>query len=101
MNNPGNIDPLYPPIYSTYPGTYNACDAATMCALQSEGIDVDVYTSFDLHYLCSNASWVCVQYYGATFRSSYFDVQDFDAVAAYGYYSPTLNHKEKEQSLVQ
>lgn len=71
-----------------------------MCALQSEGIDVDVYTSFDLHYLCSNASWVCVQYYGATFRSSYFDVQDFDAVAAYGYYSATLNHKEKELSLV-
>ncbi|KAF6225999.1 hypothetical protein HO173_012589 [Letharia columbiana] len=85
-NNPGNVDPLYPPIYSTYPGTLNACDAATICALGSEGFDPNVYASFDLHYLCSNSSWVCVQYYGANFRASYFDVQDFDVVVAYGYY---------------
>ena len=110
-DNPGNIDPLYPPIYTyvpddpfsstlsysnspvnldhyrTYTGALNACDAASACAHRSKGFDPDVYTSFDLHYLCSNSSWVCVQYYGANFRGSYFDVQEFDAVVSYGYYS--------------
>lgn len=73
--------------YRTYAGTLNACDAASACSHRSKGFDPEVYTSFDLHYLCSNSSWVCVQYYGANFRGSYFDVQDFDAVVAYGYYS--------------
>lgn len=73
--------------YRTYAGTLNACDAASACSHRSKGFDPEVYTSFDLHYLCSNSSWVCVQYYGANFRGSYFDVQDFDVVVAYGYYS--------------
>ena len=114
-HNSGNVDPRYPPIYSyvqcdallvhgsqsghvadldhyrSFSGTLNACEAAASCALRSEEVDPHVYTSFDLHYLCSNSSWVCVQYYGANFRGTEFNVQDFDAVVAYGFVN-TGNH---------
>ena len=89
-DNPGNDDPgAYPPLYNEYPGTLDVCDAVNMCAEQTNNHPTQYY-SFELHYLCSNQKWICVQYYnlngdGSEGDTSYFNVPDDDAVAVYGY----------------
>lgn len=55
-----------------------------MCADQADLVDYDDAYSFDLHYLQSNQSWVCVQFYDANNDTSYFNVPNEDAIAAYG-----------------
>lgn len=84
-DNPGKDDPGdYPPLYNEHPGTLDVCDAVETCAEQSNN-DPTQYDSFDLHYLCSNQTWICVQYYDLNDDASYFNVPDDDAVAVYGY----------------
>ena len=63
------------------------CDAAQQCAdlTVSDRDDEAYYKSFDLHYLCSNNTWECVQYYDFNFDTSAFNVPDSDAVAVFGY----------------
>ncbi len=67
------------------------CTAVQLCADQSDD-DPGHYYSFDLHFLCSNQTWVCVQYnnlagdsFGSGGDGSYFNVPDDDVAAAYGY----------------
>ena len=89
IDNPGNDAPdSYPPLYTDFPGTLDVCTAVQACADQSDN-DPTNYYSFDLHYLCSNQTWVCVQFYDDAgddgTDSSYFNVPDDDAVAVYGY----------------
>lgn len=86
-DNPGNDDPDYPPVTMEYPGTLDMCDAAQLCADNAETEPGSVYSSFDLHYLCSNASWVCVAYYDPSNDPSYFNVPDNDAIYAFGFES--------------
>lgn len=84
-DNPGNNDPdSYPPLYTDFPGTLDVCTAVQSCADQSDN-DPTNYFSFDLHYLCSNQTWVCVQYFNDAGYGNYFNVPDDDVVAAYGY----------------
>lgn len=86
LDNPGNQNPIYPPIYTDYAGTLDdVCTVAQMCADQADIVDVGDYYSFDLHYLQSNQSWVCVQYIDGNDDASYFNVPDEDAIAVYGY----------------
>jgi len=47
--------------------------------------DPDIYDSFDLHYLASEAVWECVQYYDPNNDPGYFNVVNPDVEVVYGY----------------
>ena len=87
VDNNGNDAPdQAPPIYTDYAGTLDdVCTVAQMCADQADFVDFGSYNSFDLHYLRSNQSWVCVQFYDVNDDPSAFNVPDEDAIAVYGY----------------
>ena len=84
-DNAGNDDPLgQPPIYTSISGDLDMCAAAEQCAIQAME-SWDGYLSFDLHYLCSNNTWECVDYYDSNDDPSAFNVPDPDAVAVFGF----------------
>ena len=84
-DNPGNDDPVgQPPIYTSLPGNLTMCEAAELCATTAME-SWDGYFSFDLHYLCSNNTWECVDYYDYNTDASYFNVPDPDAVFVVGF----------------
>ena len=64
------------------------CDAAGNCANLADtasSTEDDVYYSFDLHYLASNATWECVLYFDPNTDATYFNVTDPDACLAFGF----------------
>lgn len=84
-NNPGNDDPTdVPPVTTTYAATNN-CNAVQTCAAFLAGGDYYIYQSFDVHHLANENEWECVIYYDQNTDPSYFNVQDADVGAAYGY----------------
>ena len=60
------------------------CAASQYCA-NSAVAAYKHYHSFDLHYICSNSSWVCVQYFDRNTDGSYFGVRNSDVAVAFGY----------------
>lgn len=92
-NNGGNSDPANsPPLYSNITGSYdNPCDAIQQCAQlittnpYTVLFDPEVWYSFDVHYVQSNASWVCVQYYTQNTDVSAFNVPSDDVLLTYGF----------------
>ena len=73
-----------PPSNSTLSGTLAVGDAIQACADKSAG-DSDTYFSFDLHYVSSNMTWECVQYYDSQSDATAFNVANADVRVAYGY----------------
>ena len=92
-NNPGNDRSDFPPIYNSLPGTLDMCSAASDCAnLADTAVSEleNVYYSFDLHYLASNATWECVLYFDPNPDRSYFSVADSDACLSFGFSDPDV-----------
>lgn len=69
---------------STISGTLAAGDAIQNCANKA-AVDTNVYYSFDLHYVNSNMTWECVQYYNNQTSAAAFNVANADVGVAYGY----------------
>ena len=61
------------------------CAAAQACANSAAAQAHGHYEQFDLHYVKSNATWACVQFFGTAAGPTYFDITDADVGAAYGY----------------
>jgi len=85
-DNKGNDFPLdFPPIYTTIAGTLDdPCSALQACVDSAYGQPVNYY-SFDLHYLASNQTWECVQYYDGNVDPTDWSVPNSDILAGYGY----------------
>lgn len=69
------------------------CDAASNCVAVADSSNTtadDLYYSFDLHYIASNATWVCALYFNPNDNASYFNVADSDACLSFGYSSPYI-----------
>ena len=67
------------------------CDAASNCVATGDSATTyadDIYYSFDLHYLASNATWECVLYFNPNENASYFNVANSDACLSFGYSAP-------------
>ena len=106
VNNPGNDNRNYPPMYTLLSGGMSSTAAAQACIQAAyngpnDGTDAlfaggknyyNVYQSVDLHYLESNSTWMCVSYYNSHSNTTYFNVDDANVSAGYGYtnanYSP-------------
>lgn len=86
-NNPGNLNPdTNPPKTTRFPDIAESdCTAAVgRCAGNAAG-DPAIYASFDVHYLVSEKQWECTIFYGQNLDSDYFDTEDCNVAAAYGY----------------
>ncbi|CAF9923205.1 MAG: hypothetical protein ALECFALPRED_002326 [Alectoria fallacina] len=73
-----------PAIYTRFRGAYDMCAVSQYCANAARAA-YGPYHSFDLHYTCSNSSWMCVQYYNGNSDASYFNVLNSDVAVAFGY----------------
>ena len=72
------------PSNSSLSGSLAVGDAIQACANKAGG-DTNIYYSFDLHYVSSNSTWECVQYYDSNMDATAFSVANADVPVAYGY----------------
>ena len=72
------------PSNSSLSGSLAVGDAIQACANKAGG-DSNIYYSFDLHYVSSNSTWECVQYYDSNSDATAFNVANADVSVAYGY----------------
>jgi len=72
------------PPYTTDIGFLDIPDAVQQCTDLAFG-DPGAYDTFDLHFLTSTCTWICVRYYDPNADQSYFDQANSDVAIAYGY----------------
>jgi hypothetical protein len=83
-DNEGNQNPPGPPDMFTYPGTMSVCDAVQACNVDTFNAENNDY-SFDIYYLISTSSWLCVGYYQEQNDPSAFNIANPDVREGYGY----------------
>lgn len=86
LDNQDNTVAAFPPVYTSFAGMAgNPCGAISQCATTTND-SPNVHGSFDLHFVASNQSWVCVSFYGYVPDTASFNVANSDVVVSYGYY---------------